>query len=139
MTEPNDDDLIHPETTDEAKWLKMTPETRDKLLAVYLEHNDECNKYQAADDRVTIGEAAILWLMDRVLDRWSMKKEPKSADVFAPSVALMRHKETGKVYVYICRGQMSGYKHIWSHEFDESKCCWIKDDEVEAYYDLDGK
>jgi hypothetical protein len=139
MTEPNDDDLNDQETERQPSWIRLSPETMNKLCKLLSDNREAYFEFQEKQENMAFGEAAILWLMDRVLDRWSMKKEPKSADVFAPSVALMRHKETGKVYIYICRGQMSGYKHIWSHEFDESKCCWIKDDEVEAYYDLDGK
>lgn len=56
------DVLIHPETTPELKWVKMTRGTRDALIDVYAAHMDECAEL-AANDRVTIGEAAILWLM----------------------------------------------------------------------------
>jgi hypothetical protein len=59
------DCLIHPETTPEVKWVKMTKPTRDTLLEVYAENMDECSRYMQECDRVTIGEAAIMWLMEK--------------------------------------------------------------------------
>ena len=58
-----DDALVHPETTKEVKWLRMTKPTQQALLEIYAEHMYECSKFQQENDRVTIGEAAILWLM----------------------------------------------------------------------------
>lgn len=60
-----DDLLVHPETTPEVKWLKMTKPTQQALLAIYAENMDECSKFQQENDRVTVGEAAIMWLMKR--------------------------------------------------------------------------
>jgi hypothetical protein len=56
--------LIHPDTTPEVKWVKMTRPTRDAIIGIYAANMDDCAKYMAANDRVTTGEAAILWLMD---------------------------------------------------------------------------
>ena len=64
-----DDLLVHPETTPEVKWVKMTTPTRDTLLEIYAENMDECSRYIQECDRVTIGEAAIMWLMDRAEDK----------------------------------------------------------------------
>jgi hypothetical protein len=55
--------LIHPETTPTVKWVKMTKATRDALMDVYAANADECNTFMYANERVTVGEAAILWLM----------------------------------------------------------------------------
>lgn len=60
-----EDCLIHPETTPEVKWLRMTKPTQQALLAIYAENMDECSKFQQKNDRVTIGEAAILWLITK--------------------------------------------------------------------------
>jgi len=60
-----DDLIIHPETTPEMKWVKMTKQTRDALVDIYAANANHCNKFMHANDRVTIGEAAILWLMER--------------------------------------------------------------------------
>ncbi|NBW18040.1 MAG: hypothetical protein EBR82_59710 [Caulobacteraceae bacterium] len=60
-----DDLLVHPETTPEVKWVKMTKQTRDTLLEIYAENMDECSRYMQECDRVTIGEAAIMWLIER--------------------------------------------------------------------------
>ena len=59
---------------------------------------------------------------------------PDSCNYFTPSVALVRHKPTDKVYIYIMRGPMSGYKHYWAQEYDKTKCVWLKEDECERYY-----
>lgn len=59
------DCLVHPETTTEVKWVKMTKPTRDALVEIYSLHIDECSRYQRENDRVTIGEAAILWLIEK--------------------------------------------------------------------------
>jgi hypothetical protein len=64
-----EDLLVHPETTPEVKWVKMTKPTRDTLLEIYAENMDECSRYMQECDRVTIGEAAIMWLMDRAEDK----------------------------------------------------------------------
>lgn len=64
-----DDLLVHPETTPEVKWVKMTKPTRDTLLEIYAENMDECSRYMQECDRVTIGEAAIMWLIDRAEDK----------------------------------------------------------------------
>jgi hypothetical protein len=69
VAEDYDDLLIHPETTPEVKWVKMTKPTRDTLLEIYAENMDECSRYMQECDRVTIGEAAIMWLMDRAEDK----------------------------------------------------------------------
>jgi len=34
-------------------------------MDIYSANADQCNKFMHANDRVTIGEAAILWLMER--------------------------------------------------------------------------
>jgi hypothetical protein len=60
--------LIHPETTPTVKWMKMTKHTRDALMDVYAANADECNTFMYANERVTIGEAAILWLMEHAKD-----------------------------------------------------------------------
>jgi len=57
------DVLVHPETTPDVKWVRMTKPTRDALMDVYAAHLDDCERLMAANNRVTIGEAAILWLM----------------------------------------------------------------------------
>jgi len=62
------DVLIHPETTREVKWVKMTKGTRDALMDVYATKREQCNEFMAANNRVTIGEAAILWLMKHAKD-----------------------------------------------------------------------
>jgi hypothetical protein len=59
-----EDLLVHPETTPEVKWVKMTKPTRDALMDIYAANADQCNKFMHANNRVTIGEAAILWLME---------------------------------------------------------------------------
>ena len=64
-----DDLLVHPETTPEVKWVKMTKPTRDTLLEIYADNMDECSRYMQECDRVTIGESAIMWLMDRAEDK----------------------------------------------------------------------
>ena len=64
-----EDLLVHPETTPEVKWVKMTKPTRDTLLEIYAENMDECIRYMQECDRVTIGESAIMWLMDRAEEK----------------------------------------------------------------------
>jgi hypothetical protein len=59
------DCLIHPETTPQVKWVKMTRPTRDAIIDIYAANMDECKKFMLANDRVTTGEAAILWLMEK--------------------------------------------------------------------------
>jgi hypothetical protein len=59
------DCLIHPETTPQVKWVKMTRPTRDAIIDIYAANMDECKKFMEANDRVTTGEAAILWLMEK--------------------------------------------------------------------------
>jgi hypothetical protein len=59
------DCLIHPETTPQVKWVKMTRPTRDALIDIYSANMDECNKFMLPNNRVTTGEAAILWLMEK--------------------------------------------------------------------------
>jgi hypothetical protein len=51
---------------DDMTQLRITHETRGKLLEIYLGNQEECSKYQLADKRVTVGESAILWLMDKI-------------------------------------------------------------------------
>jgi hypothetical protein len=60
---PFNDVLIHPETTPEIKWVKMTKKTRDLLLDIYAYKMEECSKFMEENDKVTIGESAILWLI----------------------------------------------------------------------------
>ena len=59
------DCLIHPETTPQVKWVKMTRPTRDAIIDIYAANMDECKQFMEANDRVTTGEAAILWLMEK--------------------------------------------------------------------------
>jgi len=59
-----DDLLVHPETTPEVKWVKMTKPTRDALLEIYALNMSECSRYMDEENGVTIGESAIMWLID---------------------------------------------------------------------------
>ena len=56
-------DLVHPDTTETTKWIKVTPATRDALIGLYFENMEECGKFMTEENGVALGESAILYLM----------------------------------------------------------------------------